>query len=64
MNRNSAIKLAKELLKKRLNRAMTNNFFVFWEGEKKEEIPEKSLVIILTKYEPESPNSPPHTTSQ
>ena len=32
---------------------LKNNYFIFWKGKEEKDIPDKSLVIILTEYEKE-----------
>ena len=55
MNLSSLKRKIAEAVKKAEQMSLTNNYFIFWEGEKQQEIPDRSLVIVLTKYPEESP---------
>ena len=48
------MKRIEQAIKKIEDAKMKNNFFVFRSGEKPKNIPDKSLVIELTRYEPET----------
>lgn len=57
MNIQSIAKKVEAALKKLEDMNTRNNYFIFWKGKEESPVPDKSLVIILTEYPPEEPDS-------
>ena len=55
MNIQSIAKKVEAAMKKLESMKSKNNYFVFWKGKENKDIPDGSLVIILTEYESEEP---------
>ena len=55
MNIQSLARKVEAALRKIEAMSLKDNYFVFWKGEEQKDIPDRSLVVILTKYEEKEP---------